>query len=350
MSAKGCCALRFSDVIPDNPLGICCCGCCTLVNLILIILFFPCTVTQLGQFKYGLTKNTITGIVELDQTFLPGRYWIGFWKTFIEFPSTLNTIEFSNERPEANVQHLSVLVSRDKDGKLIELDVSIQYRLMPDRLGKIYEQMTTLYEDVYISDLRDQLSKAATEFQVNATWTRYRSIRDLMLSKCVTILEKRHAECWDLQLWGVKVDSGYEGKLIQTQVKKQRQTTAEWILKHQVFRADTQKQLATITKDKQIVVADGNAQKYNLEKEAIAKAEAQIVSANAKIISIIRDKVKFNGTHMTDEQIVRYQQLVMLQAQADSSVVYELSHGGGGLANHNAARNLLAHKRLTSEL
>merc|ERR1719247_605568 len=121
--------LTFADTVPESPCGIVssCCGC--LVFTTLFILFVPCYVWQVDRLHFGLAKNKVTGYVDLDNAYMPGRYWVGFWTEFIHFPSTLNTIEFSNEEPEKGVKHLSKLLSRDKDGKKIFLDVSIQYRL-----------------------------------------------------------------------------------------------------------------------------------------------------------------------------------------------------------------------------
>jgi len=335
--------LSFADVMPDSAGGVCCCGCCSLVNFILIILFFPCTVTQIGQFKYGLAKNKITGTVDLDTSFGPGRYWIGFWKEFIEFPSTLNTIEFSDDKPEKGVQHLSKLVSRDNEGKQIFLDISIQYRLLQPSLGKIYREMTTLYEDIYISDLRDQLSKAANQFSIAQAWTEYKFVVETMFFRCKEVLAKKGAECWGLQLWGVSVSQQYEDQLVKTQVQKQKKETAKAQTLQAQVRAETGFQLAAFTRDIKIVNAGASAEKIMIEREAIAKAEANLVQAQAQILGLIKSNVNlisasggsYNGNmsmaYMSDEQLVTYQKYVMLQEHQQSHIIVDLSDGLGSI-------------------
>lgn len=315
------------------------------------------TITQIGQFKYGLAKNKITGTVDLANSFGPGRYWIGFWKEFIEFPSTLNTIEFSDETPEEGVQHLSKLVSRDKEGKQIYLDVSIQYRLKKDSLGQIYKDMTTLYEDVYISDLRDRLSKAANEFTISQAWTDYTFVVDRMFSKCKIMLAVKGAECWGLQLWAVSVASEYEVQLIKTQVQKQKRETSKAQLKQAEVRAVTGRLLASFSKDIKIVNAQATANKITIEREAVAKAESNLIEAQAAILKIIKNTVSLNNAtegsysqggnlskpsaYMTDEQLITYQKYVMLQKQEQSHVVVDLADGLGAL-------NVAASKKLSS--
>jgi len=344
--------LNFGDVMPDTPTGVCCFGCCSVINFILLVLFFPCTVTQIGQFKYGLAKNKITGTVDLEKSFAPGRYWIGFWKQFIEFPSTLNTIEFSDDKPEKGVQHLSKLVSRDNEGKQIFLDVSIQYRLQKPELGRIYKEMTVLYEDIYISDLRDQLSKAANQFSIAQAWTEYPFVVNTMFTKCKEILAKKGAECWGLQLWGVSVSSQYENQLIKTQVQKQKKETSQAQMLQAQVRAETGFQLAAFTRDIQIVNAQATANQINIEREAKATAESNLVQAQAKVLQIIKTNVNLilasnnsytgnvSAAYLTDEQLVTYQKYVMLQEQEQSHIIVDLADGVGSL-NAASARKLL---------
>lgn len=57
--------LTFNDVgkkVFSNSQRTCYIGCFSVVGLILFILFIPCTITQLGQKKLALAKNTVTGV------------------------------------------------------------------------------------------------------------------------------------------------------------------------------------------------------------------------------------------------------------------------------------------------
>lgn len=345
--------IDFGDIVPQQPPAVICCCCCTVVNFILIILFFPCTVTQIGQFKYGLARNKITGTVDLDASFGPGRYWIGFWKEFIEFPSTLNTIEFSDDKPETGVKHLSKLTTQDQNGVPMYLDVSIQYRLMKPKLGMVYKNMTTLYEDIYISDLRDQLSKAANQFEIKEAWREYSFVVKTMFDKCVEILAEKGAECWGLQLWGVAVSEEYQRDLIRTQVQTQKEKTSKAQLKQAEVRAATGYQLAAFTRDIQLVNANATANQITLERQATSQAEANLVKAQAEVIGIIKKTVNLhtasNGTYtgnasvayLSDAQLVTYQKYVMLQEQEQSHIIVDLSDGVGAL-NTQSSRRLLS--------
>jgi len=344
---------EFEDLLPKTPAGICCSCCSCTVSFILIILFFPMTITQLGQFKIGLVKNKVTGYVDLENSYTPGRYWIGFWKEFIEFPSTLNTIEFSQEQPEKGVQHLSVLRSRDKEGKQVLLDISIQYRLHKANLGKIYTEMMTGYEDIYISELRDALAKAANLFNVEDVWTDYDSVLNLMTTRCEEVLSRRFAECWGLQLWGVTLTSKFEAKLIETQVRKQAMQTQLETKTQQEIRSVTQVILAEYRKNLTIIKSEGDASVYKLENRAAATAEGREVEAQAKALQIVRDTVcpAYSRSEllstciapwvMNADQLVAYQKQMLLSSHNESHFIYNMKGG-----DHLEAMNIVASRNI----
>jgi len=351
----------IQDVLPNSGFSTCFCCCCWIANFILIILFFPCTMTQLGQFKYGIMRNKVTGYVDLNTHFEPGRYWIGFWKEFIEFPSTLQTIEFSEEKPEEGVQHLSVLKSRDKDGKQIMLDISIQYKLHKDRIGLLYKDMLLEYENIFIAELRDQLAKAANLYAIEDAWQNYDSIVNLMRVRCEAVLQKRYADCWGLQLWGVTLTKRYETKLITTQVRKQAQRTARAKLINAEVRAKTAVLLAEYKKNVTILRSGGEARSYNITQLAVATAQANFISAQAKALHIVKDRVcpgyarvlntssgnhTCSGSHaMSSKQLVAYQNQVLLKSLDATPFNFPMPAGlkRSSAINVEASRKIMKH-------
>mmetsp|Transcript_5124 Transcript_5124/g.15301 ORF Transcript_5124/g.15301 Transcript_5124/m.15301 type:complete len:367 (-) Transcript_5124:63-1163(-) len=325
--APGLCSYTFDDAAKWAATGKGCCfsaaSCCFAFWF---ILFVPVSIVQLGQKKYGLSRNKLNGVVDLSMTYRPGRYWHGFWKEFILFPSTLNTIEFSDERPEVGVLHQNVLRTRDQDGKRINLDLSLQYKLIPEKVGDLYGEMMLYYEDIYIAALRDILAKVGNTFAVHEMWENYEAISNTMKQKCVEVLAARHAECWDLQIWRVRLESSYESKLVATQVRKQAQRTQEAHKNAALVRAETEVVLAEYRRNKTVVEAGGEAQRYAIERAAEANASAARGQVQADIIGQVRDVVKVGAHDLNSSEIVAYQRLVMLSRHSSAHFVYS---GGG---------------------
>ncbi|CAJ1450037.1 unnamed protein product [Effrenium voratum] len=233
----------------------------------------------------------------------------------------MHTIEFSEEKPEDGVQHLSVLRSRDMDGKRIYLDVSVHYRLSKDKVASIYRDMLTFYEDIYISELRDSLSKACNLFAIANAWENYTQVVDIMQSACETSLSVYHGTCWGLQLWGIRLESKYESALIRTQVRKQAQRTEQNRKLHTVVRAQTEVMLAEYRKNKTIIEAQGEADRYLIEQEAMATAEKNWIDAQANALEVVRNTVQLKNVEMNDEQLIRYQKIVMLSNKSATNFI-----------------------------
>jgi len=325
--------------------------CCSTVLIVLIILFFPATVIQLGQKNYGLARNKVTGVVDLEQTYVPGRYWLGFWRDFLEFPSTLNTIEFSDEKPEEGVQQLSILRSRDQDGKQIYLDVSVQYKLKESGIGMLYKEYNLLFENVYVSALRDALSKAGNQFKIADVWEDYQRVNNMMKQACIDVMKPRHAECWDLQLWRVRLDTRYEAALIRTQVRKQAQETEKARSMHSYVRAKTQVILAEYRANVTKLDAVGTSSKYEIEREAEATAAASVVNATATLLREIAKTVtvRSSGLPMNETELVNYKRLMMLQEQQKAHMVYHSNGDGYTEARNVQAMRAISTRRLTPQ-
>mmetsp|Transcript_20447 Transcript_20447/g.36697 ORF Transcript_20447/g.36697 Transcript_20447/m.36697 type:complete len:336 (+) Transcript_20447:71-1078(+) len=313
---------RLGEVIEKTPGGKCTLCCLSVIALLLMILL-PTSVKQVDRLHSGLLKNGISGEVDLTRSYLPGRYFAGFYQDFVMFPTTLNTIEFSDEDPEEGVEKLGTLRSRDQDGKQIFLDVSIQYRIIPQEVAKIFKDMTNLYEDVYTSELRGGLQRATNYFPIAKAWTDFAGVQATMKQTCDDVLKPRYAECWGLQLWGVRLQDQYENALVKTQVRKQAQKTEEARKIQEEYKAETKVVLAEYVKNIRIVTAAGEANKTQIERAAVSRAQANVVAAYGDVLKLVKQTVAVNktGSAMTSEQLIQYQRLLMLTGATESQLV-----------------------------
>eukprot|EP00933_Yihiella_yeosuensis_P018291 TRINITY_DN15065_c0_g3_i1.p1 TRINITY_DN15065_c0_g3~~TRINITY_DN15065_c0_g3_i1.p1 ORF type:complete len:338 (-),score=39.40 TRINITY_DN15065_c0_g3_i1:262-1275(-) len=321
--------LEIRDIVPKTP-GKKCCWMWVLILAIVSLSLLGASRQQLGQFKIGLTRNKVTGVVDMDTVYEPGRYFIGFWSEFVQFYSTLNTILFSDERPEKGVQQLSILNSRDRDGKRIRLDISIQYRLKKSSIGKIYRDFTTQYEDVYISELRGGLARAANLFEIAQAWENFTHVQNLLHAACTKVLEPRYAECWGLQLWGIKLEDRYEKALVRTQVRKQAKKTEERRKLHTVARAMTQVMLAEFRKNITIISSNGTANRLRIERSANSTALAELIRVQGRVLDTVKGNITVGAQPMTPTQLINYQRFMMLDRMKDVSLVV---HNPGSYMN-----------------
>jgi len=283
--------------------------------------------------------------VDLEKVLQPGRYYVGFWSQIIMFPSYLFTIEFSNEKPEEGVDHLSVLQTRDRTGKSIYLDISVQVRLFEGQIGTLYKEMLNQYTSVFTAELRDELAKAANKFAISDAWDHYREVTGNLTEACQRALAKRHAECWALQLWGIRLESKYETALIKTQVKKQAKRTEDQRKRHMIVRANTSVILAYYKKNKTIIEANGTAEKFIIERAAKADAEANLIKAQSNATGLIKSIVRLsNRPAMNDTQAVEYMKRIMIHNKTNTNF---LIHAGPDASTALTAINAQAYRGLS---
>lgn len=310
-----------------------CGGGCVAAVVFMIILLISMSIKQVDRLNVGLLKNGISGEVDLSQSYTAGRYMVGFWWDFIQVPTTLNTIEFSDELPEKGVQDLERIKARDKDGKMIYMDIAVQYRIKPERFTEIYRTMTTLFEDFYITDLRSGLQKASNAFRIAESWEKYSHVRALLKAECDRVLESKGAECWDLQLMGARLMAQYEDQLIRTQVQKQKNIKEEKLQMHKSYRAETRVVVSEFDKKKAVIDAQADAMKVNIERLARSKAEEAVVKAQGEVLKLVRDIVFLPNASgqplkpMNDVELVQYQRILMLQGLKNANLALK-SKGG----------------------
>lgn len=92
---------------PGKAIGCTCCLVAVISSLILV--FF--SLASLDATEYGLDYSTITKTID-QNVYSSGYHYLGFAHSFIKFPSTVQTMEFSTEH-SAN---RPPILSRTEDG------------------------------------------------------------------------------------------------------------------------------------------------------------------------------------------------------------------------------------------
>lgn len=302
-------------------------ACCGIVAFVVLILF--CTSFRtVGPYNYGLIQNTVSKRVSLggpDSVYEPGVYFVGFWYSFLNFPSTIQTIQYSFDKPENGVQHSVPLHLRSRDAVPLHLEVSVQYLRKKDELPKLFQQAMTpmLQENIFISTLRAELTKVMSQHNVADCWTDREALVREFKAACDTVLDRAHAVCWGLQFYRVHVAKGYENELITTQVQKQRRKIELARKNAAEVRANTQVLMANYSFDMTVIRSQAEAERYNLQVAARTEAASARVQAEADALAYVLDTVKLpNGTKMTEAQLTEYQEALLLGDSLTASPLY----------------------------
>jgi len=258
------------------------------------------SVGQVDQNEYGLVMNWVTKRIG-DKVYHGGTHLIGFWNTFVVFPATIQTIEFS-ERPWMHTS--TSLHTRTKEGLGLHLSISFQYKLNPSDIPKLYALTNSNYEGLFTRIARDQLLEAASEYEGPQYWNNRKTIGDHMRRLVDQQLRESYASLWGLQLLVIDLPDQYEMSITMTQVQQQMAKTRRNEQVAAGIRADTEVMTADYNKQIRVIQAGADAN-YTLETK-LAKAEAakRKIAAEAEALAYTRKELKLSA-----KGAVEYQQL-----------------------------------------
>jgi regulator of protease activity HflC (stomatin/prohibitin superfamily) len=271
---------------------------------------------------WGIKYNQFSKGADTGMIYAPGRYFIGPFSNFILFPSTVQTIEFSNEpRIPISGKRYEALHTRTKEGLGLHLQVSLQYRLRQKTLGKLYNEFNQNYEQVFISSVRDMLIKSASEYEATHLWQQREAFGAKMQELVNNELQDTYAECWGLQLWVIDLPDKFEHSIVQTQVQKQMMLIREQEQKFTKIRAETTVIEAEYDRAVKVLLAQGHANYTITTKSAHAYAQKHVLDAHSEIAVSLKQTLGFDGS-----SLVKFQKYDAVGDLGGSNIY----HGFGG--------------------
>jgi len=274
----------------------------------------------------GVRYNTFTKSADIKHIYPPGRHLILPWNSFLLFPSNVQTIEFTSEpKLPSSGKRYEPLHTRTKEGLGLHLQVSLQYRLIKEKIGSLYNEFNMNYETVFISSLRDTLIKAASEYEATQLWTERKQFGDNMQSMVDKELRSMYAECWGLQLMIIDLPDVYESSIVHTQVQKQQVSTRQKEQESTQIRAQTTVIMAEFDKKVKVIKASGIANFTFTTKSAEAMAQRQRIDVESEILGLVKKDL---GLPPAD--LVAYQRYGALDDLENANVLFGFGSGAGG--------------------
>ena len=91
-----------------------CIGCSFCLMILIVITFVILSFSSLPINTYGLDYSPITKQIN-ENIFTSGYHYLGFMHKFIEYPTTMQTLEFS----DTNTANRGAIEARSKDGLMV---------------------------------------------------------------------------------------------------------------------------------------------------------------------------------------------------------------------------------------
>lgn len=235
-----------------------------IITIVVVSIFgYILAFKKVDATNYGLDKNLWTGKVNTGKVYDPGRHRIGILHTFITFPSIQQSIEFAIIRGDA-------INGRTSDGLLISLDISFQYQLSKEDVGKIYENFGNKYEDIIVKQARDVIRDVSSKFNAITFFNNRTTIGFEMEGDLRLIIDTEvFVEIKSFQLRAVDLPDAFENALERAEVARQEIEIAQFEQQSAFIRANT-------------AIIQAEAQANITILEAVAEAEAFLINIDAQ--------------------------------------------------------------------
>jgi len=267
-----------------NP---CICGVVVVAVLALVVIILVSFDTLEFQ-EIGLNYSWLSESVE-DHVYMSGRYYLGLGNHFVKFPRVVQTINFEDDGGH-NTRGPS-LQSRTNDGLNVGLEVSIQYKLVPNDLYKMYNHLGVNYEKFFVRTAIDKLTEHATKYSAHFFFSnRTRVGTDLQTALEDHFQDPGYAQIVILQLNNVRLPREFESAITASQVAHRdinislQEREANMVtFETAILRA--QKQVEVVNNrglaEAQSIEAGNEAycKQYNITQDLQSKALAQLVTS-----------------------------------------------------------------------
>lgn len=277
---------------------------CGIVGTLVLLIFFLVSFDTVGPLETGIQYNVLTKTVNTEKYFEPGYYWNGPFKNFILFPSKRVNIEFSSlsslsgsSGDSSNMN--GALQTRTKDGLLLKLHISFQYRLVKSELGTLYLMNNKYYEQTYKRIARDSILQVLGQYTGQDFWLNRKEIQNALEEGLATELERAHATCEGVQILKIELPSQYESSIVVTQVeiqKKQLKMYEQEAISLQSLISIKQSEYNQRIKE---VNAEAEAVAYSTRKSAEAFMHQAILDAERDSYLIIKEQLDLTPSDLS---------------------------------------------------
>lgn len=283
-------------------------GAALLVTGIIIALSFD----SIEYTEYGLDYSSVSKTVG-KTPFLGGIYLLGVGHSFIKFPRTVQTIDFSNSQGSDRPQ----IESRTNDGLEVLLEISFQYELISAKIYDLYMSYELDYQNVIENIAVDALTDQATKYTAYDFFMNRAKIGSEMQEALdLALRNKTHVSIPFFQLRDVDLPDPFEAAIQLSEVRKQ-----------DIQKANAEMNAAKVEIETSLLKADLNKSvtinKANGEAEAIKQANvAEVNGFNATEMSVIQGYVLLKETTgMNNRNLLNYIKATVVSKYTGSSLV-----------------------------
>ena len=234
-----------------------------------------------------------------------GRHYVGLFGSFITFPATQITIEFSSNADSDGGR----ITGRTQDGLAIYLEISFQYQLQEANVGKLYTTYNTVYKTTFVKVARDVIRDVTSDFTAIQFFSNRSFIGSEMQDKLDAEFSKTYfANIPGFQLRSIDLPDSFEDALERAEVARQEIEIAHLNQQSTLVKAQTLILEADAAKNRTIINANASAEAFIIQMKAQASSVNITLSAEREAYYALAQAL-----NMTSSELLAYLWIKALQ-------------------------------------
>lgn len=243
--------------------------------LLLITIGFSLTVFSFKQVnfnRYGLKQNIFTKEID-KQVYTEGLHLVGFWNEFIIFPSTYITIEFTPSRFADDIP-ISV---QTKNGLLVKIDLSFQFRIRKIDLLNIYSEYGTGIKSYIKAVSRSALREVVGTYNAETLYANRTEVNNAMSIALYNSINSI-VEVGNFQLRAIDFPESFEHAVEQYEVWRVEVEIAQLEQQAELVRQATLTLVEQFSANRTIIQYQGLIEALEIMKESLNMSTDDILT------------------------------------------------------------------------
>jgi hypothetical protein len=253
--------------------------------------------SKIEYYEAGLLAQKSTGNIDKEKIYTSGNYMIGPDYEFKTYPVFLQLFN----------QQISVWSkSGGTDaGATLKLDISFQYRIRVDDIGRLYNKVALGYKPLVVTYALDAIKNTAPLFGVDEYLTKRQTIEAAFKANVTKALKHDiFVDVQDLQLRRIKMSADYEQTKLNAAIQKERTQQEDYIQSREKVEVET------------------SALVLKVDNEALRVANAAVADANLLKETAVYQAKKLVETKRSDGLKLMLQEAGLVTDEHKASLDY----------------------------
>lgn len=283
------------------------CSACSACGMLLGVILLTMSFETLTPLEAGIRVNFINSqILAADKPYTAGRHAIGILYNFIKYPSTLQTVEFTdNPLTDMDGDYIEAdgpaITAATSGGQTVRLEISFQYRLMLTQLEPLYRKYEKNYHTRFVTTSSTAIREISTRYETIDYFTDREAIAKVMHAAINVRLQEYYAVVVHFQLRRIDVPTLTERTILEKLTKAQGVFEAQNVQVSTLVRAGTGLSVSTFTEQAKLEVALAQKEAAIIGNKAQANSISISINATTQAYKMLKEELELDN-----EQLIQY--------------------------------------------